>query len=374
MTPTLTPAETSAIKSLQALRVELEGKILERKEEIDASLTALLARQHLLLLGPPGTAKSLLGTLLADALGAKTFTRLLTKHSVPEELFGPYSLAGLEAGRYERKIDGYLPTAEIAILDEIFKANSAILNALLTLLNERAFDNGTARLSCPLEFALGMSNETPQDDGLGALYDRFTLRRWVSYLSDEDHFRTMLVADSGPVQARLSRADLEVLRAMIPRVKIPEEVLDAMVAIRRELAEKGIQPSDRRYRSAISLIRAQAVMRGSTEATTEDLFILRDCLWDRPEDRQEVASVVLGKASPELNEAVRLRDAAIEAFQTIDLSKVETGTAIKTRRELVGVLDQLRALRQTPKIAGIIQDVENMDIEIKRAVSKAMGL
>lgn len=374
MTATLTPAETSALRSLQALRAELESRVLERKDEIDAALTALLARQHILLLGPPGTAKSLLGTMLAEALGARTFTRLLTKHSVPEELFGPYSLAGLEADRYERKIDGYLPTAEVAILDEIFKANSAILNALLTLLNERAFDNGTARLSCPLEFALGMSNETPQDDGLGALYDRFTLRRWVAYLSDEDHFRSMLTAPSGPVQARLSREDLELLRGMIPRVAVPAEVLDAMVEIRRELAQKGLQPSDRRYRSALSLVRAQSVMRGSLEATTEDLFILRDCLWDRPEDRQEVATVVLSKASPELNEAVRLRDAAIEAFQGLDLGKIETGPAVKTRRELTGVLDQLRALRQTPKIAAVIQEVEGMDAEIKRAVSRAMGL
>lgn len=370
----LTPAQTAALATLSSLRVELEAAVLERKEEIEAVLTALLARQHVLLLGPPGTAKSYLGNLLAEALQAKTFTRLLTKHSVPEELFGPYSLAGLEADRYERKIEGYLPAAQVAILDEIFKANSAILNALLTILNERAFDNGTARIKCPLEIALGMSNETPQDDGLGALYDRFTLRRWVAYLSDEDHFRAMLLADSKPIQTRLTQEDLETLRGLVAQVKVPAEVLDGMVAIRRELAQKGIQPSDRRYRSAISLVKAQAVLRGSLEATTEDLFILRDCLWDRPEDRQEVASVVLSKASPELNEAVRLKDAAIEAFQKVNLGNLETGPAIRVRRDLAGILDQLRVLRQTPKIAAVLQDVEGMDAEIKRAVSKAMGL
>lgn len=371
---TLTQAQTSALAAITSLRTELENTVLERRDEIDAALTALLARQHLLLLGPPGTAKSLLGTLLADALNARVFTRLLTKHSVPEELFGPYSLAGLENDRYERKIDGYLPTAEVAILDEIFKANSAILNALLTLLNERAFDNGTYRLRCPLEFALGMSNETPQDDGLAALYDRFTVRRWVSYLSDEDHFRTLLTADIQALQTRLSRADLEVLRKMVAEVSVPADVITAMVEIRRELAQKGIQPSDRRYRSAVSLIKAQAVLRGSMEATTEDLFILRDCLWDRPEDRQEVATVVLAKASPELNEAIRLRDAAIESFQKITLGNIETGPAIKVRRELAGVMSQLTALRRTPKIAQVIAEVEGMDAEIKRAVSKAMGL
>jgi MoxR-like ATPase len=372
--PIMTPAQIAALTALNDLRSQLEASVLERRDEIEALLTALLARQHVLLLGPPGTAKSMLGNLLAEAMEAKTFTRLLTKHSVPEELFGPYSLAGLEQDRYERKIDGYLPTAQIAVLDEIFKANSAILNALLTLLNERAFDNGTARLRCPLEIALGMSNEIPQDDGLGALYDRFTVRRWVAYLSDEDHFRSMLTASAKPLTARLTAQHLGALRIMVDEVKVTSEVLDGMVAIRRELAQKGIQPSDRRYRSALALVKAQAVLRGSLEASTDDLFILRDCLWDRPEDRQEVASIVLAKASPELGEAVRLRDAAIEIFQRIDLGKVETGPAIKSRRELAGVLEGIRNLRQTPKIIAIALEVEGMDTEIKRAVSKAIGL
>lgn len=370
----MSTTQNAALAALAALRLELEGAVLERRDEIDAALTALLARQHILLLGPPGTAKSLLGTLLAEALEARTFTRLLTKHSVPEELFGPYSLAGLENDRYERKIEGYLPTAEVAILDEIFKANSAILNALLTLLNERAFDNGTARIRCPLEIALGMSNETPQDDGLGALYDRFTVRRWVAYLADEDHFRSMLQVEPKPLQARLSREHLSELRAMVGKVEIPAEVLTAIVAIRRELAQKGIQPSDRRYRSAISLIKAQAVMRGDTVAHTDDLFILRDCLWDRQEDRVEVATVVLSKASPELNDAVRLRDAAIETFQKIEMGRIEAGPAIRVRKELQQIGEEIKALRQTPKIAAILAEVTGMDTEIKRAVSKAMGL
>lgn len=370
----LTPDQIAALAALAALRTELEGSVLERKDEIEAALTALLARQHILLLGPPGTAKSLLGTLLAEALQAKTFTRLLTKHSVPEELFGPYSLAGLEADRYERKIDGYLPTAEVAILDEIFKANSAILNSLLTLLNERAFDNGIARIRCPLEIALGMSNETPSDDGLGAIYDRFTVRRWVAYLSDEDHFRTMLVADSKPIQARLTRCDLEILRDMVAQVTIPAEVLDGIVAIRRELAQKGIQPSDRRYRSAIGLIKAQAVLRGELVAIPDDLGILKDCLWDKPEDRQEVASVVLAKASPDLNEAMRLRDAAIETFQRVDLNNLDVNLAIKAKKELEAIQKETASLRPSPKVSQVQADISAMERDIKRAVSRALGV
>jgi MoxR-like ATPase len=373
-TPVLSPAQAEAVRKITALRRELEAAVHERKDEVDAMLTALLARQHLLLLGPPGTGKSMLGFLLAKAIQGTTFTRLMTKHSVPEELFGPYSLAGLEADRYERKTKGYLPEAQIAILDEVFKANSAILNALLTLLNERAFDNGTVRTTCPLEFCLGMSNETPKDDGLEALYDRFTLRRWVSYIADADHFKAMLIGGEPVVTTVLTAGDLEALRGMVATVTVPAEVLEAIVAIRSELAQKGIKPSDRRYRSLVGLVKAQAVLRGVTEATTEDLFIAKDCLWDRPEDAQEVAQVVMAKASPELNEATRLRDAAIEAFGKLDMSKIEAGPAIKVRKELEAIIVQLRGLRATPKIVAVTEEVVAMDAAIKRSVSKAMGL
>ncbi len=365
---------TQAMTTLNNLRAELRSILIERNDEIDCALIAMLSRQHVLLLGPPGTAKSLLGELLAQGLQAKTFTRLLTKHTVPEELFGPYSLAGLENDRYERKTSGYLPEAEVAILDEIFKANSAILNALLTLLNERKFDNGTRREDCPLEFCLGMSNETPQDDSLGALYDRFVLRRWVEYISDEDHFRTMLLAPKQTVTTHLTGDEIAVLRAAVDAVKIPAEVITALIAIRNELAQKGIQPSDRRYRSAITLVRATAVLDGRDEASPDDLLVLKDCLWDNPDDAAEVTSVVISKASPDLNEAARLRDAAIEAYSELDMAKIEAGGAIKVRKQLAVIHQEMSKLKMTPKIEEYMSEVDSMGKEISRAVNAAMGL
>ena len=138
---------------------------------------AVLCQEHLLLLGPPGTAKSALSRRLSLSLNSTYFERQLTRFSVPEELFGPLSLKELQNDKYIRNTEGYLPEATIAFVDEIFKANSAILNTMLTLINERQFDNGNQRTEVPLLCLVGASNEPPEDDELDALFDRFLFRR-----------------------------------------------------------------------------------------------------------------------------------------------------------------------------------------------------
>ncbi|MGH7868327.1 MAG: AAA family ATPase, partial [Candidatus Dormibacteraceae bacterium] len=170
------------MNQLQKLRQELNAIFPERKEVIDGSLAAVLAGEHVLLLGPPGTAKSALVRAIAGAFGGTYFERLLTTFSTPEELFGPVSLKALEQDQFRRVVAGKLPEAEFAFIDEVFKASSAILNTLLTLANERVFHNDGAPMQVPLVSLFGASNELPDGRELEALLDRFLARFEVGYL------------------------------------------------------------------------------------------------------------------------------------------------------------------------------------------------
>ncbi|RME56807.1 MAG: AAA family ATPase, partial [Deltaproteobacteria bacterium] len=199
-------------QKIRRIRSELQGRFLEREREVDGALMALLSGQHLLLIGPPGTAKSMLADELCKRIeDAVYFQWLLTRFTTPEEVFGAVSLKGLEQDEYRRVTAGKLPECDIAFLDEVFKANSSILNALLTLINERKFHNGREVVQVPLLTLFGASNELPEEDELTALYDRFLLRYQVSYLRETFNFLKMLtLPEVPPKRTTLSRRELEV--------------------------------------------------------------------------------------------------------------------------------------------------------------------
>ena len=255
---------------------DLDHDLLERDVPVRLLLLAALAGEHVLLIGPPGTAKSELARRLQRSFtDTHYFERLLTRFSVPEELFGPLSLKALEQDRYERLTEGFLPTAHIAFLDEVFKANSAILNALLTLLNEREFDNGSGRIRVPLVSVVGASNEVPDDDALHAFYDRFLLRVPVAPVQDAS-FKALLALpmDAAVSTARISQLMLAGLRMAAQGVSLDEPVIELLAKARAWCASRDCAVSDRRWRKVVGLLKVQAASRHAHAVSPWDLWLL----------------------------------------------------------------------------------------------------
>jgi MoxR-like ATPase len=271
-------AATSTLPAprLRSLLKSLEHGLLEREAPVRLALLAALAGEHVLLIGPPGTAKSALARRLHSAFGqTRYFERLLTRFSTPEELFGPLSLKALEDDRYERLTEGFLPTAGIAFLDEVFKANSAILNALLTLLNEREFDNGTQRLRTPLVCVVAASNEVPADDALHAFYDRFLLRVPVAPVGDGNFAALLALGDvTSCVAAPILPAECDAIATAAACVTLGDSFVDACAALRRWLAAHD-EPalSDRRWRQFVALTRTAAASEGRNTVDEYDLWL-----------------------------------------------------------------------------------------------------
>lgn len=256
----------------------LETGLVERGPAVRLALLAALAGEHTLLVGPPGTAKSQLARRLHLAFeDARYFERLLTRYTVPEELFGPLSIRALEEDRYERRTAGFLPQASIAFVDEVFKANSAILNALLTLLNEREFDNGPRREPCPLISVIGATNAIPEDEVGEAFYDRFLVRVPVAPVT-ADGFRRLLALDADlPAPEPLRDVERRAIADAARRATLPEEVAGVLAELRGWLAGEQVYVSDRRWVQIVRLLKVAAATEDRTAVSTWDLWLLPWC-------------------------------------------------------------------------------------------------
>jgi len=313
-------------EKLKRIREELKQMFLERADLIDGALAALLSSHHLLIIGPPGTAKSMLADELCRRIeGANYFQWLLTRFTTPEEIFGAVSLKALEQDDYRRVTTRKLPEAHIAFLDEIFKANSSILNAILTLINERLFHNGKEVGAVPLLTLFGASNELPEEEELTALYDRFLLRFVVNYIAEDFRFLRMLESQKTPERTTLSLAELTEMQHDVRAITLPAHVYRSIADIRRELNKKNIPASDRRYRQSLSLLQACAYLEGEKEVYEKHLFFLEHVLWRDPAEHEPVRSTIrellLGyeeEITELLYESREIRDSALQSARTSD--------------------------------------------------------
>jgi len=299
------------LDKVQAVRLDLEKNLLERETVIELAMLALLIGEHLLLLGPPGTAKSLLVRSVCERIqNATYFERLLTRFSTPEELFGPLSLPALENGRYERIRAGTLLEALIGFIDEIWKANSSILNSLLSVANERIYHEGGKATQVPLLSLFAASNETPEDSSLNALYDRFLLRATVSPLVDDDSIRRLLDLTPAPPAASLTLDEIRAAQDEVDAIPLTDSAREAIIEIRHGLEAEGVSASERRWRACARLVRARAWLDGESTTNDEHCEVLSHALWSDPEHIRVVERVVSKIANPLNLEAVELEDAA----------------------------------------------------------------
>jgi MoxR-like ATPase len=402
MTTTLNLASIKpSLNKLQVLERELAASLIERDEVIRASLVALLARQHLVVLGPPGTAKSALVTELAQRIspqngaGLRSFAYLMTRFTTPEELFGPVSVSGLKRDEYRRITAGKLIEAELVFLDEIFKASSAILNALLKIANERVFHNGGQEIQVPLISLFGASNEMPQGNELEAIWDRFLLRFRVGYVTDTGFAKFIRAASAklganhnchssnGSRPMTLLQSELAALQLAAAQVAVPNAAIDLIEQLRRDLVGKGIIISDRRWGQALGVLQAHALVEGRDAVTEDDLVFLKHVLWQSAEQQAEIGKALARIGNPINSKAVDYEDQAasvhrecMDAQQAAQSEEQKMQSAIEANTKLKQIGARLQELREqaaeqgrnTNRIDKVIEAVAKMKQEIASLV------
>lgn len=352
-------AQTAVLPPLQQKFADTEHslntRLVERAEFVRILTLGVVGRLNVFALGEPGVAKTAGVTLfkehVADFPQDGYFWRLLTPFSEPNELFGPPDIEAMDRGIWRHQTENTMVPARLVLLDEIFKANSAILNSLLTYLNEGIFHNDV-----PIEVnkwsVIGLSNETPKGAELNAMYDRLELRMIVKRISSSSGFVQMLRQQhAGPVTPTLTVADIEQAHAEVAQVTVPDDVFDAMLTLRQELARDGVEPTDRRFAKSLQIIRAATWLRGGQVSEVDDMRDLRHSLWDTQDERGTVDSHVLRLASPLDAEAMKLRDNVDKLSEEYELIFRDSDN--KTQKNKLAIDLHVKIDRATDELLGL---------------------
>jgi len=393
---------TDSVAKLRDIRTQMKAEVVERGVEIDLLIAAIVARVHMILLGPPGVAKSLMvDQFLSHIEGATLFSHLLNKNTPPEALFGPVSMIGLKEDSFRRVTTGALPEANLAFIDEIFKSNATNLNGMLKIINERKFENDGGMVDVPLWSVIGASNELPTHDreDLVAFSDRLGIRRIVSPVRTDDGITQVLMGQLARNQGgglteehtMITRDELEALQGAATQISVPGRVQALIVTLYQKAEQENLHLSMRRIGEGVKLCQANALLAGNGEVKAEDLRLFEHILWNDPEEIEIAQGLTLDFAGTVGKQAARARTAYEEQRKRLSdaQSKMPSDVNVEPEKDVVNDLTtvsaQLRALdekvekdiEQATEEGHDPSELESIQAEVRRSrqsVRETMGM
>lgn len=355
---------STTAQMLTRLSSQVNAQFVDRAEMIEAALTALAAGEHCFIYGPPGTAKTALIEAITTGIGGTFGERQITAETTTDEIFGPIDAIAFSQGQYTRRWAG-IAMADIFYINEVWEASSTVTNIFKTALESRLVHDGDVSRPIPLLSAIADSNHIPTEKNQQADWDRFLVRLSVGYISDHDSFTRILTADAGslPLTSLVSPDELRLMAAASELLALdpPADLVDALRDLWRELKSSSI--SDRRWRRTLKLACASALLHGETPEPRH-LSVARWTLWNDPDERQNVADLVLSKCDPVAGTVLNF-----EALLA-DLKQAQTAC---DRADRLGRQDIVAKGRKLSREAGklIAQGVNGYKGRLEAVVSQA---
>ncbi len=379
----MSASDAELAAKLRGVGETLERSFLGKSEIVRLILIAAIAGEHAVLIGPPGTAKSALIRRFAELVHATYFEYLVTRFTEPNEIFGPIDIQAFREGRYERRTEGMLAQAEVVFLDEVFKANSAILNSLLGVLNERRYAVGATVQKVPLISAFGASNDVPNDEDMMAVFDRFLIRIKSDNL-ESYHFAELLQKGLQLEAARhreptgkamLRGEDFRIMHERLSnRLRFGNDFVAAYKGLIFQIRAEGIFVSDRRAVKLLKLFAASAFLDGRTEANPSDFFILRH-IWNSPDQASLLEAIV----APTLDAWFQRfpesqRFGAVGVGLDALIAEIERVRAVITSERTVSDVQLFSHLKSLTEIKGALQTINTEPArEAKARVEQLLG-